>query len=166
MSTVREATPGDVTALSGLVARAYRGDSARLGWTHQADLVDLERIDAAELTAIIDDPDQAVLLTEDGGAVVGCVQISALGDRVCSLELLCVEPRLQAQGIGKRLIAAAERAAVARFGALRMEMTVIEQRTELIAAYGRWGYAPTGERRPFPVEGVQLPLVVLGKVIA
>ena len=77
-----------------------------------------------------------------------------------------MEPRLQARGLGKRLVAAAEREAAARFDATRMEMTVIERRTELIAYYGRRGYAPTGEKRPFPVEGVQLPLVVLAKAIA
>jgi hypothetical protein len=31
-----------------------------------------------------------------------------------------------------------------------VEMTVIIQRIDLIAWYGRRGYAPTGERRPFP----------------
>ena len=47
-------------------------------------------------------------------------------------------------------IAAAEGEARARFRARTMEMTVIVQRTELIDWYGRRGYLPTGETRPFP----------------
>jgi GNAT superfamily N-acetyltransferase len=128
--------------------------------------VDGERIDVGELMAIIDGPGQMILVAEEGGELIACVQISDEGDGACTLELLCVEPRRQTRGIGKRLIAAAEREAAAHFRATRMEMTVIKMRTELIAYYGRRGYAPTGEKRPFPVEGVQLPLVVLAKAIA
>ena len=85
---------------------------------------------------------------------------------MCRLELLCVEPGRQAEGLGKRLFAAAEREAAVRFGATRMEMTVIERTTDLVAYHGRRGYAPTGERRPFPLEDIRLPLVVLAKDIS
>jgi hypothetical protein len=52
-----------------------------------------------------------------------------------------------------------------------MEMTVIALRAELIAWYERRGYALTGERRPFPFEGLingkalrdDLDFVVLAK---
>jgi GNAT superfamily N-acetyltransferase len=162
---IRVATRSDALSLHGLIERGYRGSSARLGWTHQADLVNGERVEPGELMAAIDGPGQIILVAEEGGELVACVQISDEGNGACTLELLCVEPRRQARGIGKRLIAAAEREA-AHFRATRMEMTVIEMRTELIAYYGRRGYAPTGEKRPFPVEGVQLPLVVLAKAIA
>ena len=52
-----------------------------------------------------------------------------------------------------------------RFGARRMEMTVIHRRAELIAWYARRGYAPTGETRPFPVDPPrpELAFVVLEK---
>lgn len=42
---IRDATRSDLLYLHELIERGYRGDSARLGWTHQADLVDGERID-------------------------------------------------------------------------------------------------------------------------
>lgn len=58
---------------------------------------------------------------------------------------------MQAGGIGRRLIAAAERTAAAAFRATRIEMTVIDSRRELIAYYQRRGYAVTGERRDFPI---------------
>ena len=46
----------DVEALHGLVTRAYRGDAARLGWTHEADLLDGQRTDVEALTAALDAP--------------------------------------------------------------------------------------------------------------
>jgi ribosomal protein S18 acetylase RimI-like enzyme len=64
--------------------------------------------------------------------------------------MLTVRPDLQAGGIGRRLLAAGEVHAREAFGARWVEMTVIEQRRELIAWYERRGYAWTGERRPFP----------------
>jgi GNAT superfamily N-acetyltransferase len=163
---IRDATRSDVLYLHELIERGYRGDSARLGWTHQADLVDGERIDIEEISAAIDDPTQRLLLAEEEDEVIACVQVSDQGEGTCYLELLCVAPRRQNRGLGNQLIVAAEQEAAISFGAVRMEMTVIERRVELIAYYGRRGYVPTGEKRPFPVEGVQLPLIVLAKKIA
>ncbi len=60
---IRDGTSSDVLDLYKLIERGYRGDSARLGWTHQADLVDGERIDVGEA---INDPAQKLLLTEAG----------------------------------------------------------------------------------------------------
>jgi ribosomal protein S18 acetylase RimI-like enzyme len=65
--------------------------------------------------------------------------------------MLCVEPKLQAGGIAKQLLGAAESMAMERFGAHRIEMTVIENRIELIGYYERRGYVRSGERRDFPV---------------
>jgi GNAT superfamily N-acetyltransferase len=156
---LRPATRSDIPALHRLVEHGYRPVKTLYG-------IEEERITVEELLAIVDDPAQVILVAEKRGELVACVQISAMGDGMCYLELLCVEPPRQAEGLGKRLLAAAERKAVVRFGATRIEMTVIERRTELIAYYGRRGYAPTGEKRPFPVESVRLPLVVLAKNIA
>lgn len=149
--TIRPATHADLTALHALVEGAYRGDSARQGWTHEADLLDGQRTDLAMLASIIDDPDQRILAAVDGNDIVGCVQISRKENGVSYLGLLSVDPRQQGRGLGKELIAAAEDAAARWFGARVIEMTVIRQRDELIAYYERRGYAPTGETRPFPI---------------
>jgi GNAT superfamily N-acetyltransferase len=140
----------DLVPLHALIESAYRGDTARRGWTHEADLLDGQRTDEAALTAILDDPCQRILVVREGEAIIGCVALTDKGDGVCYLGLLTVAPDLQAAGLGRRLIAAAEQAAKAAFGARRIEMTVITQRAELIAWYERRGYARTGERRPFP----------------
>ena len=161
----RAATPEDVAALHPLIERAYRGETAKAGWTHEADLLFDTRTSAEELSALIADPDRVVLLAHQDGALIGCVQVARVGDDRTYLGLLTVEPTLQASGLGRRLMAAAETEAVTRFGARRMEMTVINRRAELIAWYERRGYAPTGDTRPFPVDPPrpELDFVVLEK---
>jgi predicted N-acetyltransferase YhbS len=159
---VRPAVPGDVPALLDLVQGAYRGESARRGWTHEADLLGGQRIDAEALGAVIGEEDQCLLVAEDEGRMIGCVQISAKGGGLAYLGLLSVDPEVQAAGLGKRLIAAAEAEAVGRFAARRMEMTVIARRGELIAYYERRGYALTGEMRPFPIDDPRFGLPMTG----
>ena len=160
--TIRPAQRPDIPALHALVESAYRGDSARQGWTHEADLLDGQRTDAEMLGAIVDDPDQRILVavdeSVDGAAIIGCVQIARKDHGRAYLGLLSVSPLLQARGLGKQLIAAAEDAAARDFGAQLMEMTVIRRRSELVAYYQRRGYSPTGEERPFPVGDVRFGL--------
>ena len=63
--------------------------------------------------------------------------------------MLTVAPRLQASGLGRRLLAAAEDYACGH-GARTIAMTVIDVRHSLIAYYQRRGYRLTGETAPFP----------------
>ncbi len=150
MDDVRRAGPADAEGLFALVHAAYRGDSARRGWTHEADLLDGGRIDRPGLEALLSDPDQSVLVAEEAGRLTGCVQVTRQGGDMAYLGMLSVDPALQGRGLGRRLVAAAEDEARVRFAARRMEMTVIVQRAELIAWYERLGYGRTGEMRPFP----------------
>jgi predicted N-acetyltransferase YhbS len=171
---IRPAGRPDIPALHALIESAYRGDSARLGWTHEADLLDGQRTDPEALTEIIDDPDQRILVALDGLDIIGCVQIARKENGKSYLGLLSVDPLRQATGLGKQLIAAAEHGAATYFGAHLIELTVIKQRSELIAYYNRRGYSATGEERPFPFgdERFGLPrtselvFVVLAKSIA
>ena len=149
-ATIRPATPADLSVVHELIERAYRGDTARGGWTHEADLVEGQRLEDGELAAALADPAVALLLAEDGTGVVGCVQVTRRDGGVAYLGLLTVDPRRQAAGLGRRLLAAGEGAARS-LGCGRVEMTVIDARMELIAWYERRGYRMTGERRPFPV---------------
>jgi GNAT superfamily N-acetyltransferase len=159
----RVARRDDLATLQPLIQRAYRGDDARAGWTHEADLLDGERIGVAELEAMIADPAERLLVGLDGEQMVGCVRVANSGGRLAYLGLLCVDPLLQAGGYGKQLIAAAEATAREEFGADRIEMTVIDKRTELIAFYQRRGYAHVGTR-DFPVVvDPPLHMVVLEK---
>ena len=149
---IRPATPADIPALHALVESAFRGDSARRGWTHEADLLGGQRTDPAALAEAIADPDRTILIASDGDTPAGCVEVKRAGTGRSALGLLAVRPDRQAGGLGRRLVAAAEDHARAAHGATRMEMTVIAVRGELIAWYERQGYVRTGETRPFPMD--------------
>ncbi|HVJ00099.1 MAG TPA: GNAT family N-acetyltransferase [Sphingomonas sp.] len=151
MLAIRPATRADLPRLHPVIERAYRGETARRGWTHEADLIEGQRTDQATLAAILDDAAECLLIAESGGIPVGCVQISDRGGGLVYLGLLCVEPTLQAGGVGKQILAAAEEAARTHFGATAIEMTVIESRSGLIAFYQRRGYVLSGETRDFPI---------------
>lgn len=148
----REAVVDDVADLHRLIESAYRGDSARRGWSHEADLLDGQRTDVAELSGIVADPKQLMLLAHNGDRLVGCVRLVDEGEGVAYLGMLSIDPALQAGGLGRRLMAEAEAVARTRLGAGRMRMTVIKPRTELIAWYERRGYALTGAEEPFPLD--------------
>jgi ribosomal protein S18 acetylase RimI-like enzyme len=151
-AAIRTAGAADLPALHALVERAYRGDSARRGWTHEADLLEGARIPAADLAASLRNPQQRTLVAEAGGALLGCVQVTDTGGGTAYLGLLSVDPEAQARGLGRKLVAAAEAEAARTFGAARMRMTVIRERPELVAWYERQNYRRTGEEQPFPYE--------------
>jgi len=149
---VRAATLDDLEALNALIHRAYRGEAAKAGWTHEADFLEGQRTDRGELTAILTDPRRVMLAAEREGALIGCVQLIDEGEGTAYLGMLSVEPTLQAAGLGRRLMAAAEAEVAKRWGARRMRMTVIRQREALIAWYERRGYSLTGVTAPFPLD--------------
>lgn len=149
MAVARAATDADVTALHALVESAYRGDSARRGWTHEADLLDGQRTDPAMLAAILADPMQTMIVAEDNGGLAGCVQIEAR-QGYGYIGMVTVDPARQAAGIGRWLLQQAEHHVRAVLGFDTARMTVIAQRAELIDWYQRRGYSDTGERSSFP----------------
>ncbi|KAK2035047.1 acyl-CoA N-acyltransferase [Colletotrichum zoysiae] len=166
----RPATPADVPVLLPLIRSAYRGESSRRGWTTEADLVADKRIDEAGLLGKMAEPEGVVLLvtdadaddapdsSRDGGGSspppppLACCEVarSKTDPAVAYFGLFAVDPRRQAGGVGRAVLARAEAFARRELGARRMEMCVIWPRAELIAWYGRRGYSRTGERREFP----------------
>jgi GNAT superfamily N-acetyltransferase len=146
---LQPACPDDLPALHALFESAYRGASARRGWSHEADLLEGQRTDLAALAAMLDDPAQHLLAFRDNDVLRACVAVTDKGNGLAYLGMLTVDPHRQAAGLGRLILAAAEDHAAA-FGARRVEMTVIAQRAELIAWYQRRGYTLTGEQRPFP----------------
>lgn len=148
----RTAGAGDIPALHRLVESAYRGEAARVGWTHEADLLDGQRTDVEALAEVLADPKKTIMLAEAQGRLVGCVMLDDQGGGSTYLGMLSVEPGRQGGGLGRRLLAEGERVASGRFGANRVEMTVIRQRPELIAWYERRGYRLTGATAPFPMD--------------
>jgi ribosomal protein S18 acetylase RimI-like enzyme len=145
----RPATTADVPALVALVNSAYRGDSSKVGWTTEADLLDGQRVDVEGLTETIVRSGTVILLHERDHALVACVHLERTGED-CYLGMLTIRPTAQGAGLGRQMLEAAERWALEHWSSRAIHMTVIVQRTELIAWYERRGYRRTGERKPFP----------------
>ncbi|NVO85372.1 GNAT family N-acetyltransferase [Hymenobacter terrestris] len=160
------ATPADVPALNRLVNRAYRGEASAQGWTTEAALLAGQRTDEADLCDQLEKPNAQFLLAHRAtdNELVGSVFLQQQGAELY-LGMLSVEPTLQAGGIGRQLVQAAENHARA-LGCTAVRMTVISVRHELLAWYERLGYQRTAETVAFPTDtrfGVPLqaaPLVL------
>ncbi|WP_028799676.1 GNAT family N-acetyltransferase [Streptomyces sp. 142MFCol3.1] len=147
--TFRDATDGDVDALVALIESAYRGESSRGGWTTEADILEGQRTDPEGVLAVVKAPDSRLLTVERDGAIVACCQLEHRGDHAY-FGMFAVSPDLQGGGLGKVIIAEAERTAREAWGITEMHMTVISVREDLIAWYERRGYRRTGRMTPFP----------------
>lgn len=64
--------------------------------------------------------------------------------------MFAIDPTINSTGLGKTVLAEAERRVRDLWGVVAMVMTVINVRDKLIEYYQRRGYALTGARHPFP----------------
>jgi GNAT superfamily N-acetyltransferase len=134
--TLRHASEADAALLAALITAAYRVEDF---------FVTGDRIDTDEVIERM--RHGRFLVLEDGAALAGCVYVRVNGD-TGYFGLLSTDPSRQRQGIGGRLIAAAEDACrVAGCG--EMEIEVVNLRAELPPFYRRFGYSERGVR-PFP----------------
>jgi len=145
-----QANEDHIPALVQLVNSAYRGESSKVGWTTEADLLKGQRVDAESLKALLEREDSVILIAEDEDAeqILGCVHIEKK-DSKCYLGMLTVDPKKQGKGLGQQLVVECE--AFAQFWDCKtIYMTVIAQRTELIAWYEGLGFKDTKKTEPFP----------------
>ena len=145
----RTATLTDVPDLVELIESAYRGDSSRSGWTTEADLLDGRRTDPEGVAEVVNGADSRMVVVEEAGEPIACCQLERRGGHAY-FGMFAVRPSRQGGGLGKLIIAEAERFARDEWGVGEMRMTVISVRDDLIAWYERRGYRRTGEMSPFP----------------
>lgn len=146
----RTAVEADVPEIVALVESAYRGEASRAGWTTEADLLDGRRTGPDDVGAQIARPLSRILLAEDpSGQLLACAHV-AVEDGAGYFGMFSVVPGRQGVGIGRQVLAEAERIARDEYGQSVMRMTVIDVRDALIAWYERRGYRRTGIRKPFP----------------
>ena len=156
MLSSRPAVTADTDPLVDLVTSAYRGEASRGGWTTEAHLLEGQRIDADLLAEDLGNPDGRVLVWEEShdesgdGEIVACCNLVRKGDGIVYFGMFAVSPSRQGAGLGKQILAEAERMARDEWSASSLEMTVLEPRTDLLAFYGRRGFAATGSFVPFP----------------
>lgn len=144
---ITPATAEDAGDIAKLVNSAYRGDTSRKGWTTEADLLDGTRTDLSAIKELIQKQDVTILKYSADNTIIGCVELHKTGTEMY-LGMLTVRPDLQGAGIGKKLLEAAEAEARTQ-RCLKITMTVISVRTELIDWYKRLGYTDTGKQKPF-----------------
>jgi ribosomal protein S18 acetylase RimI-like enzyme len=147
--TFRRAVFADVPAVVALVESTYRGEGSRIGWTTEADLLDGPRTDAEEVRESVEAVRSCIVLGLRGEQLVACANVRAEGD-VGYFGMFSVVPSLQRAGVGKVMLAEAERIARDDWQLPTMRMSVIDIRDELIAYYERRGYRRTGIKKPFP----------------
>jgi ribosomal protein S18 acetylase RimI-like enzyme len=145
----RDATKQDIPAIVALVESAYRGDSSRIGWTTEADLLDGRRIDDEAVAIDIARPRSRIRLALDNEVLLACAHIADV-DNAGYFGMFSVRPDMQGAGIGKAMMSDAEALVREEYGRRLMRMTVIDVREDLIAFYERRGYRRTGIKKPFP----------------
>jgi ribosomal protein S18 acetylase RimI-like enzyme len=152
----RYATHADTHALVALIEQAYRGPQAAGAWTSEAHLLTGPRTSNAEVDDIIARTDSCFLLAEVDGKLAGCCLLQGLSPEknhsvnAAYFGMFAIDPDTHGSGLGKLVIAEAERRVQERWSANQMVMTVINVRTALIAWYERRGYHLTGATIPFP----------------
>jgi len=152
VSGFRLAVPADAERLVKLIRLAYRGEASRQGWTSEADLVDGDRVNIEQVLGLIEGPNSMMLVLDGEDGITACCQLEDRGNSLAYFGTFAVSPAAQGAGLGRRLMAEAERQAVLAFGADVLEMTVLAQQEMLIAWYERLGFRRTGETRPFPAD--------------
>ena len=97
---------------------------------------------------VLDDSEPGTANVEPGtrnpepGSISGCVYLETQGDRAY-FGMLSIDPARQRQGLGPRLIDAAEARARER-GCRFMDIHIVNLREELPAYYRRFGYVESG----------------------
>jgi GNAT superfamily N-acetyltransferase len=132
---IRVATTADADAVATLITLAYRVEDF---------FIDGDRTDPADVRQHMQHG--VFLLREQDGGLAGAVYVQIRGGRGY-FGMLSVDPARQKEGIGRRLIEAAE-SWCRTAGCTEMEIEVVSLRTELPPFYERFGYVLSGTR-PF-----------------
>ena len=151
MQHFRKAVLTDVEAIVKLVNISYRGESSRAGWTTEADILDGLRTSVHEVERLIASGNTIILLCLNGDELLGSICLEK-ERAIAHIGMFVVNPAMQANGIGKRLLTEAESLAQYMWGVEQFQMHVITIRHELIAFYERRGYIRTGILSEFPVN--------------
>ena len=175
---LRQAEANDIDALEQLLNRCYRQAE---GWTNEADLIGGIRTTKDELLAVIADPRHYVFIYpktttgerdgEETGELLGCIAVDIkdeadtnqhAGNKKAYIGMFAVLPELQGHGVGHQILQAAETFAQRHLQSntskstqnpVRLTMSILSHRPELLAYYQRRGYQLNGNSMPFPIDG-------------
>lgn len=152
-----EADLDDAKDICELLNISYRGD---VGWTTEKNIVSGNRTSINDIALDISNRNSSVfLLHRKESELIACIK---LNHTVSGVEIgsFAVRPSYQNQGVGNKVLSAAEAYAASKFKVSQLSMYVVSGRNELISFYTRRGYQLTGELQEFPVSlGVGIPTV-------
>ncbi len=159
IETIKKATAADIPAIIALVNASYRPQDPTCSWTNESHIVRGDRINFAQATTLIENPNQTLLLGYEARQLVACVFIETI-QQVAKIGLLTVAIDHQQQGLGKQMLEIAERFIRESLHLNNIKMHVLLCRQELIDFYCRRGYRKTGEIYPYPAHhGAGTPLI-------
>jgi GNAT superfamily N-acetyltransferase len=130
--TFRTAGTADVPRIVALLNAAF---------AMERDFVDRDRSSAAEITQYLVSG-TFLVVDGDGGTLASCMYLEQRGERMY-LGMLAVDPAEQGRGLGRQMMAAAERhAASLACGAI--DIRIVDRRTELPPFYRSLGFVDNG----------------------
>jgi GNAT superfamily N-acetyltransferase len=129
---IRTADADDVPRIVALLNAAFAMERA---------FVDRDRTNLAEITHYLGLGTFFVVDNEDD-ALASCMYLEPRGDRLY-LGMLAVNPSRQGTGLGRQMMAEAERRAAA-LGCHAIDIRIVDRRTELPAFYRALGFVETG----------------------
>ena len=142
--TYRNANETDAGALVLLINRAF---------VVEQPFFTTERIDLAETLEHF--KKGTFILAEDGSTMAGCNYVELRGESGY-FGLLSIDPSYQSRGLGRKLIDQAEDFCQ-RGGCSRMQIRVLNHRTELPPLYEKLGYHVAGTEEVEQVPSARMP---------
>ena len=134
---IREARPEDLDALVALENRCFEGD----------------RMSRRSYAAALRNRRARILAALDGRKLVGAAVVFLRADSPAArLYSVAVDPALRGQGLGARLLAAAERAA-RDGGAASLRLEVKDRNKTALALYAKSGYGIIGRIAQYYDDG-------------
>jgi GNAT superfamily N-acetyltransferase len=128
----RVATAEDVPRIVSLLNAAFAMERA---------FIDRDRTSVPEITRYMT-TGTFFVSDADGAALASCMYLEPRGDRLY-LGMLAVNPAQQGRGLGKLMMAAAERHA-ASLGCHAIDIRIVDRRTELPPFYRSLGFVDNG----------------------
>ena len=158
----RKATTTDIGEILTLVNQAYRGDK---GWTNESSFVKGDRVFKEEVVEYLSNPINHLFVLEVNNKIEATICVEEQEKRAY-IGFFAVNPNLQSQGIGKKMLEKAETFALKELNISHFLMAVLATRKELIEFYCRRGYVLSDKITTYPKDlNVGTPMVEDLKVV-
>ncbi|HEY9028965.1 MAG TPA: GNAT family N-acetyltransferase [Burkholderiaceae bacterium] len=168
---IRPARPDDALCLGVLALQVFLDTYAPEGIHPPLAREALATGSVEGFAALVADQAISILVAERGGSLVGFAQVEhgkphaqVAESRAAELRRLYVQEPFTGRGVGRALLARAEREAAAR-GARTLWLTAWTGNARALAVYPRCGYAHAGDT-VYTIEGRDFPNKLFAKALA